>query len=76
MIDVALVQRNIKAMQTLDSGEKLPRAKELLALIHRMEKEIAADFSVPFDVVKQLKDLIPEVQATINRCQARFKRAA
>lgn len=76
MVNVYGLKQEIKGLSDLDGKAKLARAKNILVKVNEAEQEIARDFSIPFDTVRDLRGIIPELLATISRTEAGLKRRA
>lgn len=77
MVDIESIQRDVHALDTMKGEEKLIQARKCYDRIHAAEKHAAFRFgAVPLESIRALGDLIPVVNATINRLEAGRKRAA
>lgn len=70
MIDVDKIERDVAVLDDMKGEEKLQAARKAYLAVSLAEQECARDFTVPFQVVKKVRELIPVVQATVNRLEA------
>lgn len=75
--DLGETQRRVQEIdRNLKGEEKLQALIEVRQTINSFERAACADFSIPFYTVKGFRDLLPEVNAGINRLEAAKKKAA
>lgn len=77
MIDAAKIEREVDELDDMKGGsDKLARAKEILEKVKDAERACAADFSIPFDEVRRVRNIIPIINATVARLEAGAVRRA
>lgn len=76
MIDADKIERDLAALDGLAGDDKLHAARVVYEKMTRAEAECARDFTIPFEVVKKLRQLIPVIQATLNRLESGARRRA
>lgn len=75
MIDILGIKQQIEGLKELKNpDDRLQTARTILQKVVAAERQIAADFSVPFDTVRELKNIIPDIQAIVGRLEAGLKR--
>lgn len=75
MIDINGLRERLKGLGEMkDQQQKLQAARGLLAAVSMAEQEAARDFSISFDVVSRLREIIPAVQAAAGRAEKAERR--
>lgn len=63
-------QKMLNEANDCSGEEKLQRLIKVQEAIKRFELHAVTNFDIPFYTVKKVKDLVPEVQSSINRLVA------
>lgn len=74
-MDIDKIKRDLDEMAGIKkSDDRLAKAKSIYSDIEKAEAECAQDFSIPFDSVKRLRELIPIAQGHVSRLEAGARR--
>lgn len=76
MADIGEIERKITGLSEKKGEEKLQEAKQLWNELQALERSIARDYSVPVYVIRKVRELAPDLEATINRLEAGARRKA
>jgi hypothetical protein len=74
VVDVGALRRKLDEAEKLKSEEKLVAMRKLYGEIAKAEADCAMDLAIPWGVVSELRELIPQVQSSINRLTAAKKK--
>jgi len=70
-MDIGKIERDISELKELKkSDERLAKARLILSEVQNAERECARDFSIPFDIVRRVREQIPIIEGHVNRLEA------
>lgn len=74
-MDIGNLERRIFEISEIKNpDERLKSAHEIFNSVRDAESECARDFQIPFDSVRRLRKLIPEIEGIVNRLEAGARR--